>query len=347
MKPYWRAESRRFEAFETTHGWIDSRVGAAWFERSAPVVQEARLRVLAPTPPAAPTFDAARFARAFEAALAPGDSALAALARCGAGSIARGFRCGSERAVAPWCGSPLCAPCAGARAQEAGRVARQDWSATTILVADAPLRAKGPLPAPDEVVRARDGFARAARRLEVEGLARAVVTPDGVRFFAAAPAGDAALTATALERLLRKDGVDATVAAVGRDEAARRLEDALTLEARRFRDAVTADQQAADPQTADPQAAGRWVARARDRQREARRAIVAGGRAALPVPSGAPSTPATCPTHGAGCAEATAIVRDAAGQVVHRGKPLGARPTRQAIGKLFDAAPAAAARRAG
>ncbi|MBX3472256.1 MAG: hypothetical protein KF878_35845, partial [Planctomycetes bacterium] len=239
MKPYWRAESRRFEAFETTHGWIDSRVGAAWFERSAPVVQEPRLRVLAPTPPAAPTFDAARFARAFEAALAPGDAALAALARCGAGSIARGFRCGSERAVAPWCGSPLCAPCAGARAQEAGRVARQDWSATTILVADAPLRAKGPLPAPAEVVRARDGFARAARRLEVEGLARAVVTPDGVRFFAAAPAGDAALTATALERLLRKDGVDATVAAVGRDEAARRLEDALTLEARRFRDAVT------------------------------------------------------------------------------------------------------------
>ncbi|MCO5168588.1 MAG: hypothetical protein M9894_19790 [Planctomycetes bacterium] len=346
MKPYWRAESRRFEAFEATHGWIESRVGEAWLERSAPVVEAPRLRVLAAAPPPAPAFDAGRFARAFEGALAASDAALAALARCGAWSISRGFRCGGERPAAPWCGSPLCAPCAEARGREAARAAREAWPAT-ILVADVPLGPPGrqKLPTAEEVVRARDGFARAARRLDVEGLARAVVTPDGVRLFAPAPASEA-LTAGALERLLRQGGLaEATVAAVGRDEAAARLEDALTLEARRFRDAVTFDQRQGD----DARFAARWVAQARARQREARRAVVAGGKGALPVPSGVGTAPAACPAHGAGCAEAAAIVRDAAGQVAHRAAPLGARPTRQAFVRLCEAAAAGRgeARRAG
>lgn len=343
MQPYWRAESRRIENYEATHGWIESRVGAAWFEQGEVAVDAPRLRVLTPpTPmtPAEPAFEAGRFAAAFEGALGEADAALAPIARCAAFSVSRGFRCGTERRATPgWCGSPVCVPCAEARAAAAGRVARDRWPDAPILVTDVSVGASGrtTLPTAQQVVEARDGFARAARRLELEGLARAIVTPDGVRFFAASPAGEATLVARALERLLHEAGLaGAVVGAVGRVEAIERLDEAITLEARRFRQTVTFDLRGGG----DARSAGRWVAQARKRHKDARRATIAGGRGALPVPEGRGATidPAVCPTHGAGCAEAAAIVRDAAGEVLLRARPLSARPTRQTLAKLAEQA---------
>lgn len=347
MQPYWRAESRRIEAYEATNGWIDSRVGEAWLERKEPVVDAPRLRVLPRPAPAAPEFDAGAFAAAFEAALGASDAALAPIARCAAFSISRGFRCGAERRATPgWCGSPVCFPCAESRAEAAARVARDRWPEATILVADVFYGATGgtALPTAQQVVEARDAFARAARRLEVEGLARAIVTPDGVRFFAASPDGEGALVARALERLLRDAGMKgATVGAVDRREATKRLEDAITLEARRFRQTVTFDQRAGG----GAKRAARWVAQARKRHKDARRATVAGGRGGLPVPEGRGPVidAAGCPTHGAGCAGAATIVRDARGEVIFRGEPLGARPTRQTFAKLAEEAAAGAQER--
>ncbi len=344
MQPYWRAESRRTEAFETTHGWIESRVGEAWLERKEAVVDAPRLRVLPRPVPAAPAFDAGAFAAAFEAALGASDAALASIARCGAFTISRGYGCGTERRATPgWCGSPVCFPCAEARAQAAGAVARGRWPDAPIVVADVFYGATGgtALPTAEQVVGARDAFARAARRLDLEGLARAVVTPDGVRFFAASAGADGALVARALERLLREAGLEgATVTAVDRREATKRLEDAITLEARRFRQAVIHDQKHEQRAGGGAKRAARWVSLARKRHKDARRATIAGGRGALPVPDarGPALDPAGCPTHGASCADTATIVRDAGGEVILRGKPLGARPTRQTFAKLAEQA---------
>ncbi len=341
MQPYWRAESRRIEAYEATHGWIESRVGEAW-ERKEVAVDAPRLRVLERPKPAAPEFDIGAFAAAFEAALGASDGALAPIARCTSFGISRGFSCGAERRATPgWCGSPVCVPCAEARAGAAGRTARERWPDAPILVADVFQGATGgtALPTAQQVVEARDAFARAARRLEIEGLARAAVTPDGVRFFAASPAGDATLVARALERLLREGGMKgAVVGAVTRREAIQRLEEAITLEARRFRQTVTFDQRSGE----GARRASRWVSQARKRHKDARRATIAGGRGALPVPGGSAPViePAGCPTHGSGCADVATIVRDAGGAELLRAKPLGARPTRQTFAKLAEQAAA-------
>lgn len=342
MKPYWRAESKRCEAFETRSGWLESRLGEAW--------QAPRLRVLPQAAPAAPievkpTFDAARFAASFEAALGSGDGGLTTLSRCASWTVAREFGCGAEREAATgWCGSSICGPCAEARAGEAASAARTRWSDARVIVADIPLGVMGKLrlPSPTAVLAARDGWARATKlatdTATIEGLPRAITHPDGLRVFAQPPVGvegarlDA--IAKALETALRQVGLkDTVVRAVSRDEAARRLRDALTLEARRFQETITADLRAhGDFATASIG----WVEHARSRQKDARRAIISGGRDALPVAEtrGPALQPTACPTHGAGCAEAAAIVRDAAGVVVTRAKPMGAAPTRQAFAAL-------------
>lgn len=352
MKPYWRAESKRIEAFETRSGWLESRLGEAW---QAPVLRVVPRATTAPEieKKVEPTFDAAGFAASFEAALGVGDGALMTLSRCAAWTVAREFGCGAERSAAKgWCGSSICGPCAEARATEAASAARARWSDARVIVADIPLGVTGKLklPAPAAVLAARDGWARATKQApetaKLEGLPRAITHPDGLRVFAQPPVGveGAKVDALAktLEAAMRQVGLkDTVVRVVSRDQAAKRLADALTLEARRFQETVTADLRARGRFSS---ASIGWVEHARSRQKDARRALVSGGRDALPVsePRGPALEPTTCPTHGAGCAETAAVVRDAKGVVVSRAKPLAAKPTRQAFAALVTTKPQAA-----
>lgn len=344
MKAYWRAESKRIEAFETRSGWLESRLG----EAQAPMIRVLSKQAPAPVE-AKPTFDVAAFAASFEAALGKTDGALATLSRCASWTVSREFGCGAERSAAEaWCGSSICGPCAEARASEASGAARTAWSGARVIVADIPLGTQGKLklPSPTAVLAARDGWARATKLApetsKLEGLPRAITHPDGLRVFAQPPIGveggkiDA--LAKTLEAALRQLGLKGTtVRAVSKNDAIKRMADAFTLEARRFQETITADLKA---HGAFNKASFGWVEHARSRQKD-RRALVSGGRDALAVtePRGPSLEPNACPTHGAGCAETASVVRNAKGVVVSRAKPMGAKPTRQAFATLVTTKP--------
>lgn len=339
MKAYWRAASRRIEEREARDWLQPTSQRPAAMPRIAVLSAEfsgAEDTLIV----SRPQFDTDFFAYAFERALGRTDDALATIARCEAWTISRAFACGAERAATDgWCGSPLCGPCAEVRAEEAARAARARWPEVVFTV-DIPIGVAGKrtLPTPEEVVLARDAWARAAKASEaevgrVDGLPRAIVTPDGVLLFVQPPIGlgddRANDVARTLEAAAQAAGHSQTVVrAATRDEAARALADALTLEARRFRETVTFDRVSGETDVA-----GRWVEHARARHADLRRPTVIGSRESLPVPDarGVSLQPHVCPDHADGCEQAATIVRDTAGRVLLEAPPLAARPTRQAF----------------
>jgi hypothetical protein len=344
MKPYWRAESRRFEEYEARIGWLESRVGEAWTGRFVPKAATptsvAAPEIVEAGPAPAPGVDWTTFAASFEAALGEADAALRAVARCASTRLGRAFGCGAERGLGDgFCGSAVCPTCAEARTAAAHEAAR-GWP-SFVLVADLPIKARAwRLPAQAKVVAAREAWSKAGAPFGVEALPRAVTSTEGVRLFAAIEDKDADVVARSIEKAVGKRHAGATVRAVPRDQARDLLAEALTIEARRFAELVEQDLRQGEDLA---RKATRWVSAARARQGDARRATVSGGKAGLRVPDGKPTfAPATCPTHGAGCAEVGSVIRSHAGEPLSHGKPLPARPTRQAVAKvaLAPAAPA-------
>jgi hypothetical protein len=307
MQPYERSQSK----------WIESDLAiSAWTQR--PAIEPA------PTVEEPPALD--RTLELVESLGAKADAALRALARCVAFDARRAFGCGEERPIADaWCGSPLCPACGEVRAREAGQVARGRWP-ETIIIGDVSRAPGEGLPGADEVVRLRDAWSRATKAAaqssgfpRVEPMPRAVITPTGVRFFAPLPIGST--QGEAIAHALSTALPGARVEARPRDEAAASLEEAIAAESRAFEALLRASEDAA-----------RWSDVVRSRHRDLRRATVIGGRDALPVPDGRGLSlaPTGCPSHGDGCGEVGVVVRHGS-TIVHRGAPVGAKPTRQSL----------------
>lgn len=262
-------------------------------------------------------------------------AALQGIVRCNHTSIERHFVCGTSAPhVDAWCGAAHCPRCSHHAAAEAGATARTAWP-ERVLVARVSIASEASglaqelqggatLPTPDEVLQARSGWGKVASSLGLDPFGLVVVVPGAVLFFVGAPTvgTDVGFNVVAAGGEV---GLRLSAEVGGCDAAAAALEDALTLEARRFEEVVVRGVESGDLGPASEVVS----------QRDPKRTVVFASKRGLPCPTArrVRATPRPCPIHGGCDADATVVLH---GSIeVKRAAPLPDSPTRQAVQGLF------------
>ncbi len=238
-------------------------------------------------------------------------ASLRSLVRCNHASIERHLVCGTSAPhVDAWCGAPHCPRCSHHAAAEAGAAARTSWP-ERVLVARASIGLQGgaTLPTADEVLGARSGWGKVASSLGLDPFGLVLVVPGAHE-----------------EQDGGKVGLRLSAEVGGCDAAAAALEDALTLEARRFEEVV-----ARGVTTGDLGPAIELVS-----ERDPKRTVVFASKRGLPCPATrrVRAMPRPCPIHGGCDADATVVLEGS--NEVRRSAQLPDSPTRQAVLGLFS-----------
>ncbi len=363
MQKWFRAEKRRDESFEAHSGLFDlaySDTSGPWSRprrfTTGPTALEPGVTgggtlTIEPTPPKVATQVLERFvepalevsrarirplwSRVSDLVTSKTPAALQGLVRCNHTSIERHFVCGTSAPhVDAWCGAAHCPRCSHHAAAEAGATARTAWS-ERVLLGRAPIASEASglaqelqggatLPTPDDVLRARSGWGKVAQGLGLDPFGLVVVVPGAVLFFVGAPAGATDLAFGVVEAG-GKVGLRLSAEVGGCDAAAAALEDALTLEARRFEEVVVRGVESGDLGPASEVVA----------ERDPKRTVVFASKRGLPCPATRKvrATARPCPIHGGCDADGTVVLH---GSIeVRRAAPLPDAPTRQAVLGLF------------
>ena len=364
MQKWFRAEKRRDESFEAHSGLFDlahSDTSGPWSRprrfTTGPTPLEpgvtggGTITIDEPAPPKVATQVLERFvepaievstarirplwSRVSDLVTSRSPAALQGLVRCNHTSIERHFVCGTSAPhVDAWCGAAHCPRCSHHAAAEAGATARTSWP-ERVLVARASIGLQGgaTLPTPDEVLGARSGWGKVAQGLGLDPFGLVVVVPGAVLFFVGAPAGGPGSSTSLASGELPFGVVEAggqvglrlSAEVGGCDAAAATLEDALTLEARRFEEVVVRGVESGDLGPASEVVA----------ERDPKRTVVFASKRGLPCPATrrVRATPRPCPIHGGCDADGTVVLH---GSIeVRRAAPLPDAPTRQAVLGLF------------
>lgn len=357
MQKWFRAEKRRDESFERHSGLFDlaySDTSGPWsrprrFSTGPQPLEEgvtgggtATAEAPAPTPPKVATQVLERFvepalevstarirplwSRVSDLVTKSTPPALQGLVRCNHASIERHFVCGTSAPhVDAWCGAAHCPRCSHHAAAEAGATARTAWP-ERVLVARASIGMQGgaTLPTPDEVLGARSGWGKVAGKLGLDPFGLVVVVPGAVLFFVGAPGAGTDLAFGVVEAG-GQEGLRLSAEVGGCDAAAAALEDALTLEARRFEEVVLRCVEGGDLGPASQVIA----------ERDPKRTVVFTSKRGLPCPvtRRVRATPRPCPIHGGCDADGTVVLHGSL--EVRRAAPLADAPTRQAVTNLF------------